>query len=108
MASTQTDLVSGLGSLGLTSGDVVFVHSSLSSFGHVEGGAETVVQAFLEVLGPEGTLAGPSFGKYFKEGSGQVWDRDGSPSLLNRTTSTFFSLLTLPFTTPMASFMSVL
>ena len=88
MASTHTDLVSGLGSLGLTSGDVVFVHSSLSSFGHVEGGAETVVQAFLEVLGPEGTLAVPSFGKYFMEGPGQVWDRDRSPSLMGRISET--------------------
>ena len=38
----------GLIALGLE-GKVVEVHSSLSSFGHVEGGAETVVRALLNV-----------------------------------------------------------
>ena len=42
-------------------GDRVMVHSSLSSMGNVEGGAATVVQAFLDVLGPEGTLMVPTF-----------------------------------------------
>ena len=36
--------------MGLEAGDRVMVHSSLSSMGHVEGGAATVVQAFLDVL----------------------------------------------------------
>lgn len=34
----------------------VMVHSSLKSFGHVEGGADTVVDALMELLTPEGTL----------------------------------------------------
>lgn len=37
------------------------VHSSLSSMGKVKGGALVVVEAFLEVLGPEGTLMVPTF-----------------------------------------------
>lgn len=81
---TRTDITDGLRELGLCSGDVVFLHSSLSSFGYVEGGAETVVQAFLEVLGNEGTLAVPIFRRYFWEGSDQVWDRDNSPSLMGK------------------------
>ena len=47
--------------MGFEPGDRVMVHSSLSSMGHVEGGAGTVVQAFLDVLGPEGTLMVPTF-----------------------------------------------
>jgi aminoglycoside 3-N-acetyltransferase len=47
---------------GLRNGDKVLLHSSLSSMGHVEGGAEAVVDAFLDVLGPEGTLVVPVFG----------------------------------------------
>jgi len=78
----QLDIVNGLRELGLKAGDVAFVHSSLSSFGHVEGGAETVVKAFLEVLGTEGTLAVPIFRNYFWDGPDQVWDRDNSPSLM--------------------------
>ena len=65
MASvTQSDITRGLEGLGLGRGDAVLVHSSLSSFGHVEGGAETVVRAFLQVLGETGTLLVPTFGDF--------------------------------------------
>jgi aminoglycoside 3-N-acetyltransferase len=78
----KADIIDGLRRIGLDKGDVVFVHSSLSSFGHVNGGAETVVKAFLEVLGSEGTLAVPIFRNYFWDGPEQIWDRDNSPSLM--------------------------
>ncbi len=58
---TQPDIVAGLKALGLKSGDMVQVHSSLSAFGYVEGGADAVVDALLEVLGPHGTLMVPTF-----------------------------------------------
>jgi len=35
---TKDDIIRGLRQLGLRQGDVVHVHSSLSSFGQVEGG----------------------------------------------------------------------
>ena len=55
------DLIAdGLQSLGLKRGDIVIVHSSLSSFGYVEGGADTVIVALLETLGEAGTLILPS------------------------------------------------
>ena len=57
----RDEIADGLGALGVGAGDVVFVHGSLSSMGRVEGGAETVVDAFLDVLGPGGTLAVPAF-----------------------------------------------
>ncbi len=85
---TQSDIVEGLKSLGLTQGDTVFVHSSLSSFGYVEGGAETVVKAFLDVIGQDGTLAVPIFRNYFWDGPDQVWDRENSPSLMGRISET--------------------
>ncbi len=78
----KADIVNGLRDLGLDNGDVAFVHSSLKSFGYVEGGANTVVRAFLDVLGDEGTLAVPIFRNYFWDGPDQVWDRDNSPSLM--------------------------
>ncbi|MFC1716060.1 AAC(3) family N-acetyltransferase [Candidatus Poribacteria bacterium] len=84
----QIDIVNGLRELGLGAGDVAFVHSSLSSFGYVEGGAETVVSAFLEVLGSEGTLAAPTFRNYFQGMPSQVWDKDNSPSLMGRISET--------------------
>jgi len=51
----------GLEDVGLAKGDVVFVHSSLSSFGRVEGGADAVVDALLETVGAEGTVVMPTF-----------------------------------------------
>ncbi|MGB9595625.1 MAG: AAC(3) family N-acetyltransferase, partial [Candidatus Poribacteria bacterium] len=85
---TQADIVDGLRKLGLKQGDVAFVHSSLSSFGYVEGGAETVVKAFLDVLGENGTLAVPIFQNYFWDGPDQVWDRENSPSLMGQISET--------------------
>jgi aminoglycoside 3-N-acetyltransferase len=85
---TQQYIVNGLKELGLKAGDVAFVHSSLSSFGYVEGGADTVVKAFLDVLGKEGTLSVPIFRSYFWDGIDQVWDRDNSPSLMGRISET--------------------
>ena len=58
---TQDDIAAGLRQLGLSSGDCVILHSSLSSLGEVVGGADTVVDAFLEVLGSNGTLVVPTF-----------------------------------------------
>ena len=57
---TQTDIVNGLHNLGLRDGDRVLVHSALSSFGHVEGGADTVIDALLDAVGPAGTLLVPT------------------------------------------------
>jgi aminoglycoside N3'-acetyltransferase len=62
MAVTVQDVRRALRSLGL-SGQAVCLHSSLSSFGHVEGGAQTIVRAFLE----EGcTLLVPTFSSAFE------------------------------------------
>jgi len=58
---TQPGLVAGLRDLGLATGDLVQVHSSLSAFGHVAGGADTVVDALLEAVGPAGTVMVPTF-----------------------------------------------
>jgi aminoglycoside 3-N-acetyltransferase len=58
----REELEAGLRKLGLTGGDIVLLHSSLSSVGKVDGGADTVIDAFLSILGSEGTLVVPTFG----------------------------------------------
>lgn len=58
---TSTDIATALLTLGLDQGDTVFVHSSLSSMGYVEGGAVSVTDALLKVLGQKGTLVVPTF-----------------------------------------------
>ncbi len=42
--------------LGLCGGDVVMVHASLRAIGPVTGGAEGVIDAILDVVGPAGTM----------------------------------------------------
>jgi aminoglycoside N3'-acetyltransferase len=58
---SKARLVADLRELGLAPGMDVMVHSSLSRIGHVIGGANAVVEALLEAIGPEGTLMVPSF-----------------------------------------------
>lgn len=58
----KLEIAKELSGMGLKSGDIVLLHSSLVSLGQVEGGPEAVVEAFMSVLGPEGTLAVPAFG----------------------------------------------
>jgi hypothetical protein len=48
---TKEEIKRGLEKLGLKTGSIVMVHSSLSSFGYVEGGADAVIDALFEVVG---------------------------------------------------------
>jgi len=75
VAMTKEELVKAIKSLGLGRGDALILHSSLSSIGRVEGGAETVVEAFLDVIGPEGTLMAPTF-----VAPGEVFDPENAPT----------------------------
>lgn len=59
---TKQEIIAGLQRIGLTKGDKVLLHSSLLSLGKIEGGPDTVIDAFIEVLGNEGTLLVPVFG----------------------------------------------
>lgn len=58
---SRAELTAGLARLGIAPGDAVFVHSSLKSLGYVDGGAETVVQALQDAVGPLGTLVIPTY-----------------------------------------------
>lgn len=58
----KKEIKKGLKDLGLKKGDSVLLHSSFVSLGHVEGGPDTVIDAFLETLGNNGTLVVPTFG----------------------------------------------
>jgi aminoglycoside 3-N-acetyltransferase len=53
-------LVTDLESVGVASGMTLLLHSSLSSLGWVCGGPQAVIEAFLSVLGPDGTLVVPT------------------------------------------------
>jgi len=84
MELTKQQIVSGLRELGVESGMVLMVHSSLAALGRVEGGAETVIEALLELVGPEGTLLMPAMG------GAPIFDVDETPSHVGSITDAFW------------------
>ena len=62
------DITASLFELGIRQGDTIIVHSSLKSFGQVDGGADTVIDALIESVGSEGTVVVPTLAmKNFSE-----------------------------------------
>ncbi|MFQ5453281.1 MAG: AAC(3) family N-acetyltransferase, partial [Candidatus Zixiibacteriota bacterium] len=55
------DLIDDLKKAGITSGDIIMVHSSLSKIGNVVGGADTVIRSFTNLITTEGTLIMPCY-----------------------------------------------
>ncbi len=60
MSITRHDIITGLRELGLKAGDSVLTHSSLSSFGHMEGGPDAVIEAIIEAVSPGGMVLFPT------------------------------------------------
>lgn len=60
---TEEQLVNDFHALGLNSGDMVNVHSSMKTIGghDIAGGPETVIRALLRAIGESGTLVMPVF-----------------------------------------------
>lgn len=57
---TKQEIISGLQSLGIRPGMELEVHSSLKSFGYVEGGALAVIDALKETVSSNGSIFMPS------------------------------------------------
>ncbi len=55
------DLKTGFEKAGICRGDTVLIHSAMTPIGYVEGGAETVAKALIDVVGKEGTVVAPAF-----------------------------------------------
>lgn len=56
---TKERLIDAFRKLGVSSNQILEVHTSLSAFDYVVGGARTVVDALMEVVGENGTLLMP-------------------------------------------------
>jgi len=73
---TQTDIENSLKEIGLKAGDTVLFHSSLKSFGQVDGGADTVISAFLNTVTNEGTVLVPTFCQKNFDDAYKTWHID--------------------------------
>lgn len=95
-AITTQRLVHELRAAGIHAGDTLLVHSAMSKIGYLENGPETLVDALLEVLGPQGNLMMPtspnaSFQiEYARQNP--VFDVLNSPSRLGSVTEYFRKL----------------
>lgn len=77
---TKAQLIEDLRKLGVQDGDALFVKAGLRPVGRTEGRAkETILNAFLEAIGPNGTLIGTTFTAqypFFKMDKDYVFDMD--------------------------------
>ncbi len=74
---TRNSLAQDLRNLGVAAGMVLLVHSSLSRIGFVPGGPVAVIQALLDVLTPDGTLAMPTHSSDYSDPAG--WENPPIP-----------------------------
>ena len=56
-----SDFTHGLRKLGVQLGMTLEVHCSLSQFGHLDGGADTVINTLIQEVGVDGAIVMPSF-----------------------------------------------
>lgn len=87
---TKDDLKKGFTELGIKAGMKVVVHSSLSRFGYVEGGADTVIDVLMELLTEEGTLVMPSFNHEAPYFAGDIFDVTKTPTTNGIIPDTFW------------------
>ena len=84
MAYTKADLKHDLAAMGLTGNETILIHSSMKSIGPVEGGADTVLDAWMEFFA-EGLLLLPTHTWRFINEENRVFDVRRPP--LGRWTS---------------------
>lgn len=83
------DLAQDLRRLGITAGDILFVHSSFKSLGPVSGGAIAVIDALEAAIGTDGLLLMPSFNLVERENRAATWVHASTPSTVGWITEQF-------------------
>ena len=90
---TLNELFEQFKQAGITSGDSVLVHSSLSKIGFIAGGPEAFIRALVQVVGPNGNILMPTSPNgafqldYIRKLT--VFDVNQAPSALGKITETF-------------------
>lgn len=81
---SREDILFSLQLMGIQKGDVLLVHSALSSIGYVEGGADSVIDALCEAVGEEGTIVMSTLTGWF-----HPFDAATSPSAVGGISEVF-------------------
>ncbi len=76
---TEKEIIRYLIEMGVKKGDLLMVHSSYRSLRRVEGGPQTIIDALLNVIGPEGTVLFPTF-NFTSWSTQHYFDRLETPS----------------------------
>lgn len=58
---SRKELINKLKEIGLKKESIVYVHSSMNSFGYIKGGADSVIDCILKLIGDKGTIIMPAF-----------------------------------------------
>ncbi len=86
---TRADIIEAFGAVGVSSGDILLIHSSLRSFGRVDGGAQAVIDAAKNAVTPEGTVVFPTLVQRDFENAYRNWDIQNTPSDTGAITEAF-------------------
>jgi len=89
MRIIKEKLLHNFRNLGVELGDILFIHSSFKSLGTVEGGAETVVSALEDAVGPDGLILMPSFNLVESDKRAETWNIETTPSTVGWLTEFF-------------------
>lgn len=60
---TRERIIDDLRELRVAPGETLLIHASMRAIGRVEGGADAVIDALVEAVGPDGTVAAPAFNR---------------------------------------------
>ncbi len=89
---TKNDIIHAFKSVGISESDIVLIHSSLKSFGHVDGGAQCVIDAAKETVTAKGTVVFPTLVQKDFANAYKNWDINKSPSDVGYISETFRNL----------------
>jgi len=85
---TEKHIFDAFTAMGIRPGDILLVHSSMKSFGYVEGGPETVISALKSVV-KDGTLVFPTLRSRQFYNAYRDWDIQNTPSDVGLLSETF-------------------
>ncbi len=75
---THSQILTTLASIGIQRGDNLLIHSAIQFLGRPEDGLETYLRALQTAIGPQGTLAVPTFNFGFARG--EPFDQQETPA----------------------------